>query len=380
MALLKLQVKRHMIIGVDGNEANVSSKVGVSVYAFELLKHFAKRANAETEFRVFLRMKPHDQMPKESTYYKYEVVSGRILWSHVFLPIHLFFNSKINIFFAPAHYSPRFLTVPLVVTIHDLSYFYFPQEFLRKDLYKLRNWTSFSINRAVKIISVSKTTKKDVLTWYHVQNEKIRVIYNGFRKRKTEKNAKLTLNKYSLKKKKYILYVGTLQPRKNIPTLILAFAEFRNQHSDYTLVITGKKGWMFDTIYDAVVTHGIEDSVVFTGFATDEELVVLYEHASCFVMPSLYEGFGIPLLEAMAHSCPVLSSHASCLPEIGGDACLYFDPQNASELTEKLERICLDTQLQRSLVKNGLSRVKEFSWKACAEETLKVIQEEVPSV
>ena len=176
-----------MIIGVDGNEANVEHKVGVSVYTLELLKYFAKNADNEITFKVFLRTAPNDMMPKESSYFSYEVVPGKMLWSQIFLPYHLRFKTKIDVFFAPAHYSPRFLDVPLVLTIHDLSYFMYPNEFLKKDLYKLENWTKYSIEHAKTIIAVSKTTKKDLVKWYGLNDQDIQVIYNGFRKRKQKK-------------------------------------------------------------------------------------------------------------------------------------------------------------------------------------------------
>ena len=118
-----------MIIGIDGNEANVTAQVGVSVYTLELLKRFAEKANRDTQFKIFLRCAPHDLMPKQNEFFTYDIVKGDFLWSQIFLPFHLLFLTKIDVFFAPAHYAPRFLNVPLVLTIHDLSFFYFPQEF-----------------------------------------------------------------------------------------------------------------------------------------------------------------------------------------------------------------------------------------------------------
>ena len=152
-----------MVIGIDGNEANVDNHVGVSVYTSEILKYFSTIKDNDIYFEVYLRANPKIFMPKESSNFKYIVVPTKFLWSQIFLPIHLRLYSKIDVFFSPAHYCPRFLKIPLVVTIHDLAYFYFPHEFLKKDLYKLKNWSKYSVFKATRIISVSKTTKKDIL-------------------------------------------------------------------------------------------------------------------------------------------------------------------------------------------------------------------------
>ncbi len=368
-----------MIIGVDGNEANVEHKVGVSMYTLEILKYFAKHADNDTRFIVFLRNEPNEMMPKETKYFSYETVQGKILWSQVFLPYHLRFKTKIDVFFAPAHYSPRFLTVPLVVTIHDLSYFMYPNEFLKKDLYKLENWTKYSIKHASSIIAVSKTTKKDLMKWYGLKDQDIQVIYNGFRKRKQKTTDFDILKEYDLQKKKYILYVGTLQPRKNIQTLIQAYAAFRKDHPEFKLVLAGKKGWLFDAIFQEVQSHNLEEDVIFTGYTPDDGLTDLYNHAFCFVLPSFYEGFGIPILEAMSHQTPVISSHASSLPEIGSEACLYFDPHSKDDLHEKIESLYNDKDLYQNLIAAGNERVTEFSWSKCAEETLQAIKNTLSS-
>jgi len=360
-----------MIIGVDGNEANVPMKVGVSVYALNLLLYFKKQANKNTQFRVFLKNRPSDDLPAENSHFTYEVVSGKLFWSQIFLPLRLYIKKDIDVFFSPAHYAPRFCPVPSIVTIHDLSYIYFPGDFLKKDLYQLHNWTHYSIHHAKKIIAVSKTTKNDIMKAYNVPEESIYIVYNGYEKTHKVREEKFKIEHTS---KPYILYVGTLQPRKNITTLIQAFAKFRETSPEFKLIVAGKKGWLFESIFDLVTELGLNNEVYFTDYVTDQQLVFLYKNAFCFVLPSFYEGFGIPILEAMSFGCPVISSFASSLPEIGGDACLYFDPQSADDLVEKLMMIKSNPKLRSELVQKGRKRVKEFSWKKCGEETLSIIQ------
>ncbi|KKP85742.1 MAG: Glycosyl transferase group 1 [Candidatus Roizmanbacteria bacterium GW2011_GWA2_35_8] len=359
-----------MVIGVDGNEANVVKRAGVSVYALNLLKYFKRQSSSRLSFKIFLRSAPLSDLPKTDKYFSYEIVKAKFLWSQIFLPFRLYRKKDIDVFYSPAHYLPRFCPVPQVVTIHDLAYLFFPQDFLKKDLYQLKFWTKYSIDSAKRIIAVSKTTKKDLMNSYHIPSSKIKVIYNGYEKKHLLSESKL---KTDLTKNPYILYVGTLQPRKNITTLIKAFSRLKLLYPETKLVIAGKKGWLYDKIYRSVDKLGMEDDVYFADFVTDNQLVFLYKNAFCFVIPSLYEGFGIPTLEAMSFSCPVISSFSSSLPEIAGNAALYFDPNNHYDLVEKIKTLKENPILREKLIKNGKERIKKFSWDTCAKETLEVI-------
>lgn len=369
-----------MIIGVDGNEANVREKVGVSMYTLKLLEYFQRVSNENNRFIIFLREIPRDELPFQTAYFKYRVVKGSFLWSQISLPLYLFFlhftKNKIHVFFSPAHYAPRFSLCPTVVTIHDLSYFYFPQEFLKKDLYKLKKWTDYSVKNAKKIISVSKTTKKDLIKHYPRIEDKIHVIYNGMEREISEENTPST-NFRSLLSQKYILYVGTLQPRKNIVTLIRAFRLFHSTHPEFKLVIAGKRGWLFDMIFKEAQDLYVNEHIIFPGYVSDDELVLLYTKAFCFVLPSLYEGFGIPVLESMSYKCPVIASFNSSLPEVGGEACLYIDPHKPEDIVEKLEMLLNNKLLRKELITKGTQRVAFFSWTKCGKETLELLQSTV---
>lgn len=367
-----------MIIGVDGNEANVREKVGVSVYTLKHLFYFQKHANSNLRFIVYLKKPPFNDLPDETPYFKYKVVNGSFLWSQIFLPLELlkncFSRERIKVFFSPAHYSPRFCFCPTVVTIHDVAYLHYPDEFLKKDLYQLKNWTDYSLHNATKIITVSKTTKKDVMHFYHTSEKKIEVIYNGFEKEIDDYMIAGTgepMNPPIISP--YVLYVGTIQPRKNIIALIRAMTVLNKTHPEFKLVITGKKGWLFDQIFREAKNLYLENKIIFTGYVTDEELITLYQKAFCFVLPSFYEGFGIPVLEAMSFGCPVISSFSSSLPEVGGEAMLYFDPENFSELADKILLLETDKKLRSELIKKGHQRIKLFSWNKCAKETLKIL-------
>lgn len=362
-------------IGVDGNEANVEKKVGVSVYALNLLKYFHKVANENTRFYVYLKNAPLNDLPKENKYFKYKVIKGKVLWSQIFLPLNLFIHKNIDVYFSPAHYLPSYCSVPQIVTIHDLAYLYFPNDFIKKDLWQLKNWTNFSIKKASQIIAVSKTTKKDIIKNYEINEDKISVVYNGYERqaRKLDIN-NLDLNKnLKIKIKNYILFVGTIQPRKNLEVLIEAFYKFVQTNNDFKLVIVGKKGWLYNGIFEKVKMMKLESKIIFTNHVSDQELIWYYKNAFCLVLPSLYEGFGIPVLEAMSYNCPVIASFSSSLPEIGSDASLYFDPKKSDDLLEKLKSLQDNNKLREGLIIKGRKRIKDFSWKKCAQETLDVI-------
>lgn len=362
-----------MTIGVDGNEANVSERVGVSVYTLKLLQYFKRTSDKNTQFIIFLRENPKNELPAENRYFKYKIIKGSHFWIRFFLPLHLFFNRNINVYFAPAHYAPSFCPVPIVVTIHDLAYYYYPNEFLKKDLYKLQNWTKASVAKAKQIIAVSKTTKKDLHTFYRLEDSKVQVIYNGYGKKQSIPMLKNKAD-LSITNKPFLLYVGTLQPRKNVTTLIKAFNIVKKTIPDLELIIAGKKGWLFDEIFELVEEMGLEDCVYFTGFVTDKQLAYLYQNARCLVLPSLYEGFGLPILEAMSFGCPVISSFTASLPEVGGNACLYFDPHSIDDLVEKIHQLLTNEQLRSELTQKGKLRIREFSWTLCGAQTLSLIK------
>ena len=361
-----------MTIGIDGNEANVEKKVGVSNYTYHMLLYFNEVASEKKQFVVFLRDDPRNDLPKENRYFKYKVIKAKFLWRDVFLPLSLYRKKHIDLFFSPAHYTPRFCPVPIVVTIHDVSYIHFPDEFLEKDLYKLTHWTAHAVTQARKIIAVSESTKKDIIAHYHISKNNINVIYNGYEK--YTPSIKKDSSLYSLPQGPYFLYVGTIQPRKNIKRLIEAFGKLLKKHPNYKLVIVGKKGWLYGDIFDKALELGLEDSVIFSGYVSNEQLSRLYKNALCCVVPSLYEGFGLPVLESMGQNCPVIASNISSIPEVGGKACLYFNPYDEEELEKAMIKVATNEKLHKELVEKGKQRVKEFSWEKCAKETLAVLE------
>ncbi len=381
-----------MRIAVDGYEANVPQRLGSSLVGFELIRNF-ERIDKKNEFTILLPSKPLDDFPKERSGWEYKILKPKRFWTRIALPFSLYtIKRKPDLIFSPTHYIPRFSPVNRVVTIFDLSFLHFPEMFNAKDLWQLRNWTKFSAENADHIITISKFSKQDIIEQYSVDKKNITVAYPGYDEEKfkvqnvseetafgrTKFKIEETKRKYKIGDN-YIIYVGTIQPRKNLIRLIEAVSRIEN----IRLIIVGKtkgegkEGWMFQETLDAPKRLGIEDRVIFTGYVPSEDLPYLLQAAQAFILPSLWEGFGIPVLEAMACGVPVLASNVSSLPEVCGNAGLTFDPYSVDQIEQAIRTIISDKKLANKLSKQGLKQAKKFSWEKMAKTVLKVFEKVV---
>jgi glycosyltransferase involved in cell wall biosynthesis len=278
----------------------------------------------------------------------------------------------------PVQALPFFLPkdIQTTVTIHDLAFKYFPDHFPKKDQRRLHMFADFAVKKADKLIAVSESTKRDILKWYPgIQESKIKVIYHGFddglfRNAIADEHV---LHQYRIKSKQYLLYVGAIQPRKNIMILLDAFTEARKNNPDMKLVLAGEKAWLWKETLEAIENHPFKNDIIVTGKVSFLVLATLYASAKMFIFPSLYEGFGIPVLEAMAAGVPVVCSNNSSLPEVGGDAVLYFESSDAIALANHIESLWRDDALCQTMIAKGFENIKKFSWDKCAKETLEYI-------
>lgn len=361
-----------MIVGIDGNEANIENKVGIGEYAYELLCQFSKIASTrkELKFKIYLKSNPRVEMPVPTENWQYQIVHPKKFWTQIGLPLKLFMETKKpDVFFSPSHYAPRFSPVPTAISIMDLSYIHFPELFTKHDLYQLVNWTKYSAKNAKKIFTISNFSRDDIIKTYKKLPADVITTYLGVKEVLSMEDLK---KKFGISKP-YLLFVGTIQPRKNIAKLVEAFSQLKNK--EVQLVIVGKKGWLWEDIFAAPEKFKVADKVKFLDFVGDKDLPSLYKNALCFVLPSLYEGFGLPVLEAMKFGCPTVVSDVSSLPEVGGDASLYFDPRSVDDIAQKLNTVISDEKLRAEMVKKGYNQIKKFSWEKTAKETLKVLEE-----
>lgn len=357
-----------MNIAIDANEANVTNRVGTGQYAYNLLKYWHK--NLEHTFTLYLRDAPRSNLSPARPGWDYRVIGPRFAWTRLALPTYLLTHKKPDVFFNPAHYLPPLMSCPSVVTVHDLAYEFYPEYFLPRDLYKLRRWTRQSVERATKIIAVSASTKRDLLKLYDVPDDKVTVVANGYDATLFNIKSRIShtiLKRHQLSTSNYVLYMGTIQPRKNLITLVQAYELMREKGYSGKLVLAGKVGWLANDTLEYIKSSKVRRDIILPGYVTDEERAALYRHAEVFVLPSLYEGFGVGVLEAMASGCPVVASNTSSLPEVVGRAGLLFNPSDHQALANSLNQAI---KARHRLVKAGLLEVKKYSWEKCAAETL----------
>jgi glycosyltransferase involved in cell wall biosynthesis len=298
----------------------------------------------------------------------------RIPWEQLLAPLLLRFN-RADVFHGVLNVAPLLCPVPTVITIHDLAFLTFPQTFRRVNRAYLTWATKVSAKRAARILVVSEATRQEVIRLLGIPPEKVIVTYNAADAR-FRPPAPAELAAFRRRQglpERFILFIGTLEPRKNLPTLFDAYATIAKS-IDAPLIIGGGKGWLYDPIFARAKELGLGDRIRFAGFLPAEELHLWYAAATVFVLPSLYEGFGMPLLEAMACGTPVIGSSSSSLPEVIGDAGLIVSPTDSNALGMAMLQLLRDADLRAELRQRGLQRAQRFSWQTTAERTLTAYQ------
>ncbi len=280
-------------------------------------------------------------------------------------------SSSVQLIHAPGIRFPIMASRPVVVTIHDVIPIFLPQVFSMRGGATIKMYLLLAKRFAKMFVAVSETTRNDIQKYLGVSSERIAVTHLGVRSNFVpQSNAKIQSVREKLDiSYPYILCVGNIEPRKNLVRLLEAFAIARKRGILHHLVIVGKAGKLSQAIYQKVLELGLTSVTHFTGFIDDSDLAALYSGADLFVYPSIYEGFGLPVIEAMACGCPVITSNVSSLPEVAGDAALYIDPQNTNDIAQGIERVLNDRQLADRLRLRGHARSALFTWERCAEAT-----------
>lgn len=360
-------------LGIDINEANVRDRVGTGQYTFNLLSRFPALSQ-NVAFHLYHRDPLLGDLPPASPTWQYHHVGPSRAWLKFALPLNLLLTqAKYSTFWSPAHYTPTYLGSPSIVTIHDLAYEYFPDLFLPTDLYKLKNWTKTAVSRARRVIAVSEATKNDLVKLYGTDPRKITVIHNGYSSDLFNLESplkKTALADYNLSPHNYLLFLGTIQPRKNAIKLIQAFRLLKEQGYPGKLVLAGNIGWMAEETLEVINSSPDHADIVLTGYVSDTTRLALYRQADVYVLPSLYEGFGVPAVEAMACGAPVAVANNSSLPEVVGSAGVLFNERDPASIAEAILTL---KKSRAAWSKKSLARAKQFSWDKCAKETLAVL-------
>ncbi len=367
-----------MKIGIDARFFGPVGK-GLGRYVERLVENLEK-IDQTNEYIIFLRKENWDYYTPKVSNFKKVLADYRwySLVEQVAIP-WLIWREKLDLVHFPHFNIPIFCPTKFVVTIHDLILLQFPTPratTLGPLLYKIKYLAyriviGFGLWRAKKIITVSECTKKELINYFKVKPEKIVVTYeacDGVEYGQLGIPDKDVLKKHKIVKP-YLLYVGNAYPHKNLESLIEVFG---NLNLDYQLVLVGREDYFYERLKREIVDLKIKNKIVFTRFVSEKELADLYRNASLYVFPSFVEGFGLPGLEAMSYGLPVVASNSSCLPEIYGEAAVYFDPKSHQDMAEKIKKVLFDQTLRKELISKGLEQVKKYSWQKCAEQTLSV--------
>jgi glycosyltransferase involved in cell wall biosynthesis len=364
-----------MLIGIDASRAARVERTGTEAYSLHLIRAMLDAA-PQHHFRLYAdRMLPPELAAPNADP---RVIPFPRLWTHLRLAAEMLIRPP-KVLFVPAHVVP--LIHPCtIVTIHDLGYLYFPQAHpLAARLY-LDLSTRWNARVAAHIMADSQATKDDLVRHSAVSPDKITVAYPGRDERLRRVDDLTTIeavkHRYGIAGE-YLLYIGTLQPRKNSARLVQAFSNLKSQISNLKLVLAGGRGWLYQDIFAEVKRLGLENQVLFSGHVADQDKAALISGATALLFPSLYEGFGLPVVEAMQCGTPVICSNTSSLPEVAGDAALQVNPLDVDALAQAMTRLLKDADLRQTLVERGYAQAQKFSWAACATCVLSALESAV---
>lgn len=370
-----------MLIGLNGQKILIEDPAGPEKYTINLYKSLAK-IDSRNRYIVYFEKKPEDSFFKELTggspFFSYKILKKRLSWTQISLANELLHN-PVDVFFSPVHTMPiiRGTKTKFVAMIHGLEYKFLPNNGRQfQNLLKGKpEW--FSCVFANKIIVPTNSVKEEIIKLGWAKGNKIEVVYEGvsniFYKRPLDEIAFIR-NEYHLGNRKYFIFISTIQPRKNIPGMVKAFSTFIQNNQEFKnmiLLIVGKKGWEYEESVDAPKKYGVENNVIFTGRVPDRDLPVLLSGAEALINLSLKEGFGLPLLEAMACQIPCLVSDIEPFKEVGGDTLNFVNPNDTDDIAIKMKEIISNNNIE--LINKAFVRSKEFNWDKSAEKTLNIL-------
>jgi len=367
-----------MLIGIDASRTVTAQRTGTENYSLHLIHALIREGYAHS-FRLYFNHPPPEGLFPQDQRVSWRVIPLPRLWTHLRLAWEVASHPP-DVLFVPAHVLPLLHPKRCVVTVHDLGYLHYPEAHPRWARWYLRWSTRFNARVAKRVIVDSQATADDLVSYCDVSRGKIVLAYpagtDGLAPVRDPGVLEAVQRRYGTGAS-YFLHVGTLQPRKNLATLIRAFASLVSSRAianDVRLVLAGKLGWLYKEVLELARDVALEDRVVFTGYVAGQDLPPLLSGALAYVLPSWYEGFGLPVLEAMSCDTPVICSNVSSLPEVAGDAALLFDPADASALAQAMMRVYSDVSLRQDLLAHGRERVRAFSWQHCAGQVLAAIE------
>jgi len=366
-----------MIIGIDASRYTHDTPTGVERYSFHLVNGLVKLANKKKGIDVALYSKNGVEVEGE---FVNRTVPGEKMWTLRSLS-KLMKTDPPDVLFVPSHVLPLNLPKKTVITIHDVAFKHLSGAYSLKQ-YLYLNWaTKFAVKNADKIIVPSKATAKDLQDLYGCPKSKIKVVHHGFEERKfAERDLKKVFKESEVfryfgidEDMKFLFFVGRLETKKNLVRVVEAFSKLVADHPEYNLVLAGKRGNGFQKIVKKVSKLKLVSKVIMPGYITEEEKVLLYRNCEMMVFPSLYEGFGLPILSAFHYGKPVLTSNTSCLPEIAGKAAHIVNPEDVDEIYRGMKKIVENRKYSKELISKGKRRLKDFRWDKSIKDTFDIL-------
>lgn len=370
-------------VAIDGNEANCSHRVGSNVYAYQMLCALEKITNHQRKnfhLTILLAQPPVADLPPSRPGFQYLVIGPAKLWTQFVLPLHLVLHqNQYDLFYTPGHYAPRFCPLPYVSSVMDLAFLVYPEQFKTHDLFQLVNWTRYSVKKASKIATISKYSRQEICKFYHRAPEDIVLAYPALNTNLppvSTTDDKTILQNLAINHP-FFLYLGTIQPRKNLIRLLDAFEIFcKNIHRlkndpQVCLVLAGKNGWLTNEIQQKISASPFAQRIILTGFVTEAQKNALLNKALCTFNLGLYEGFGIPALESLAHhTLPVVAKNTS-LPEVIGDCGFKVNPFNTADIAKAMFKVTSLNQKQKNkLLIKADKQIQKFSYDKSANQIL----------
>lgn len=369
-----------MKIGIDARSM-FGTPTGVGRYLANLVRQLQRIDQENTYWLYTDRHAPAAPQFSANFYHKQltlPALNNYFTWNHLRLPPELWLH-PVDLFHFPFYTMPVFRNYRSIVTIHDITYEIHPEWYSWKGLVAMRFFSKYAARHADRILTDSQCTKRDLVTHYQIPEAKIHVIACGVEERFQPLADREILSRikatYQITASQVVLYVGSIHTRRNVTTLIRAFQRVCQHVPDVQLVLVGKLEYPYLDLPALMKELGVTRQVLWPGYVRDEDLPGLYNLADAFIYPSSYEGFGLPVLEAMACGTPVITANTSSLPEVVGDAAILIDPVNLGDMTDAMTQLLNNADLRQDFSARGIARARQFSWERTARETLHVYQE-----
>jgi len=382
-----------MQIGIDASRYALDQATGVEWYSYHIINALIEQIASDDENKLVLYSrepivfdeKIEELVHEKPSKFQNTILKAKRLWTLWKLSGEMG-KRPPDVLFVPSHVLPLSRPKKCVITIHDVAFKYLKTSYSFMQ-YRYLDWsTKYAVKHASKIITPSEATKADLIRFYNCPEEKVAVISHGFKAPKLpRKSSGDPFEKHEIfryfkidKDTSYILFVGRLESKKNLERLIKAYARFVDGHPNYKLILAGKRGVGFNNIKRTVQENNLSEKVVMMGYVSEEEKNILMQNCKIFAFTSLYEGFGMPILEAFYFEKPVLTAHVSCLPEVAKDAACYCDPYDIESIEMGLTKLVSDEKYAKSLIEAGTEHLKDFSWAKAAKMVLAVFESLIP--